>query len=230
MTEFQYRLLEQKKLTQGHLRLLLTPQNLAMAHRAGQYLNILYPNNEWFPFSIANAPQKNNEIELHIRLSPNDLPLQNFLTMLKKTNRIVIKGPIGQSIYQPGNKTLILIAAGTGFAASKAIIEAMSTQDQTRSCFLYWSVKKTTDFYLPQLPDLWQTQLPNFHYAPIVTQEAATKKNNVIESVMSEFSDFSNCIVHVFGPPALAITTLKIFNQHGLARSDFYSDVIAKEV
>ena len=79
-----FKLIHYQSLTPSLVRIFLAPQDKLLNYQAGQYLEILYPDNTFQPFSIANAPKKEGWIELHLRHLPNDQPTVDMLKRLQE--------------------------------------------------------------------------------------------------------------------------------------------------
>jgi CDP-4-dehydro-6-deoxyglucose reductase, E3 len=228
---FAYRVVEINQLTPTHLQLILKPIAASMVYRAGQYLYLRYPNGEYSPFSIANAPAESNLIELHIRTALEDLATQQFVANLSFSSQVTVAGPFGDCCYETKTSgPLLLLAAGTGFAPAKAIIEELITEeDLEKDCRLYWIIKRPSDVYIPDLPAYWQRLLPNFHYTLISTESKRTHRRSILEAVKRDFIELSHCQVYVFGPRALAIESLQEFRSMGLQKDFFYTDMLTKD-
>lgn len=226
---FAYQIFEINYFTPKHLQLLLRPTAESIPYEAGQYLEILYPDGKYLPFSIANAPREDGELELHLKLSPTDIPTLEFIDQSDIGTILTIAGPLGECQYQHSNAELILLAAGTGFAPVKAIIEKVLQTNDQRVCHLYWTVKHSADIYLPDLPLRWQATLPNFSYTKIVTQEISENKLSILDKVSNDFNSYDNCQVYVFGPENLALAALEKLIKHGLKKELFFSDMLTRE-
>lgn len=227
---FLYRVTEKNFLTARHLQLIITPDSNKLTYEAGQYLEICYPSDHFYPFSIANAPDASGAIELHIKISPTDQETVEFVEKTHPRSQIQIRGPFGECQYQQSDANkLLILAAGTGFAPAKAIIEKLITTKTSTECHLYWTVKQVTDLYLPELPDLWKSQLTNFHFTPVNTQEdIASPKHNILEHVLDDFKTYSDCQVYVFGPQNLAIDTLQQLHIKGMKIENFFTDMLSR--
>lgn len=230
MLPLRYSVANINHLTKTHLQLIIEPIAKPLLYEAGQYLKILYPNNELMPFSMANSPAKNHQIELHIRVANDDLLTQRFVQSLNLTRSLTIVGPFGDCQYKNNRQPLLLLAAGTGFAPAKAIIEKLISSNPNQECHLYWTVKYTEDFYLAELPKTWQASLKNFHYVPISTQAMNNEnKNNILDLIKADFVNLSSYQVYVFGPPDLAIDTFKLLVKKGLRKENFFTDVLSRD-
>ena len=95
----------------------------AFAFDAGQYVEVIAPDFEPRPFSLANAPRKNNAITLHVR----DLGqgLSRFLCRnLNIGDTVQIEGPHGHMHSKAATaKPVFMIGGGTGVVPLLAIAE-----------------------------------------------------------------------------------------------------------
>jgi NAD(P)H-flavin reductase len=225
MKKFNYQLISLNQLTNTHFQVQLSPVDQVMPHQAGQYLTILYPNNTFQPFSIANAPTKDDRIELHIRALTTDKETQHLIDALVASKAAIIAGPYGNCKFEVNEAAsrILIIAAGTGFAPAKAIIEKMIEQGKQKDCHLYWTVKEPYDFYLKKLPIQWEQELSDFSFTPVLRN---TNRENLFDSIISDLGRLNHTLVYVFGPQSLAIDALSRLGQAGLDRLNFYTDVL----
>jgi CDP-4-dehydro-6-deoxyglucose reductase, E3 len=233
MNTYTYKIQNLESLAPTITRLLLSPIADDCLHfQAGQYLEILYPDHTYQPFSIANAPQTNGIIELHIRHLPGDLATAALLDQLEQVNIATLRGSFGAAYYRRvPDRPIILLAGGTGFAYTKAIIEAAQQHQDQRSLHLYWGVKVATDFYLANLLQQFSKNIVNFQYTLIISQPQnnkawSGKTGNVPATVIADYPDLSNYQVYGSGPRAMIIAAAALFQQHGLSKEFFYSDML----
>ncbi|QLH42151.1 MAG: hypothetical protein HWD59_05110 [Coxiellaceae bacterium] len=145
-SNYQIKLLQQ--LGKDLFRLVLLPDVLASALKfiAGQYIQVLYPDQTYQPFSIANAPTNEGVIELLIRLQSDDVATDAFLNQCRSNQKVILRGPFGDAYYRSDARPMLVLAAGTGFAYAKAIIEQAIQTDHSRFIHFYWGVKRPEDF------------------------------------------------------------------------------------
>lgn len=175
------------------------------------------------PFSIANSPCNEGTIELHIKVAPFDEATQTFITQTTISSPITLSGPFGTAYVKKNPDTLLLIAAGTGFAAAKAMIETLIKTYRTQRCHLLWTVSEKKDFYLEEVIEQWQQQLPHLLYTPICSQIA---KRKIVEEVVHRYRSFENCQIYVFGPHTLALEMYQTLTANGLANDQYFSDML----
>ena len=108
---------------------------------AGQYLEFLLKDGQRRAYSIANAPEQEGPLELHIRHLPGGL-FTDFVfgvkdPALKEKDILRFEGPLGSFfLREDSKKPIIFVAAGTGFAPIKSIIEQMQLKKIARPVHL----------------------------------------------------------------------------------------------
>ena len=199
---------------------------------AGQYLHLVLENDK-FPFSIANAPYIKEELELHIRPTPGSNDSGVIEAMLDSADRLGIEIPMGDCfITEVPNNPLILIAASTGVAQMKSIIEHIAQSGFEQPVHLYWGVLTNSDLYLTELCDDWLKNHKKFHFVPVVSEtETATdwqgRTGLVGEAVLADFEDLTDVTIIVSGGPAMVYSTLDTFVARGMPTENMKSDIFS---
>lgn len=202
----------------------------ALYYQAGQYLEILYPDGSYQPFSIANAPNDEHKLELHIRCLATDYATIDFIQQLNKTHQVTLRGPAGDANYraEPSTPTLLL-AGGTGFSYIKAIVEQAIKNGDFRQWHLFWSVKTPQDFYLTALLEQWRQTVPHFSFTPIVTKSDAGwegRTGYIQQAVIEQYPDLNQLQVYAGGPAAMVQNSYQLFLLYGLKKELIYSDML----
>jgi len=206
---------------------------------AGQYLALnLAENEEPSFFSIASRPGLRT-LTLHIQADPHLQTALDIISTLqhrmKQKETVTVSLPHGVACLSsiPG-KPLILIAAGTGFAQMKAIVEHLQFSDFPHSISLYWGVRKFEDLYLDTLASKWARDHDNFSYHSIVADlEASLEEgkniehhNQLSDAVLKDHPNLQNSMVFVSGSPRLVFTSRAALMAQGLPEDQFFSDVL----
>lgn len=161
-------LLRANLLTPHILQLFLEPDSI-FTHQAGDYLMLGLDQQDTKPFSIANAPQDNGVIELHIR-NQQDSDWMQRLFKVQPGDRLWADGPKPQMKLQHETALNIFIAGGTGIAPMKALLEARIQQGLTQPTQLYWGARHQAELYIhQQLVELAEQQ-PLFDYYPVISE------------------------------------------------------------
>ena len=102
----------------------------------------------WRFYSIANAPDDDGVLELHVQARDGG-PVSSALAFHLSVGDLVRLGPpVGQLTLDPASdRDLLLIAAGTGLAPMKALIGQLARHDDPRRVHLYWGVRRASELY-----------------------------------------------------------------------------------
>lgn len=200
---------------------------------AGQYLSLCLPESKDDAFfSIASAPGQRT-LELHIQADPHLEKASEIIRFLKGASTVKVKLPFGRACLNEAPKQdLIMLAAGTGFAQMKSMIESLlgEHEDATkRTISLYWGVRQAHDMYLRELAEQWDAKYSNFRFRPLISDaddnDCTAHHNQLAEAALADEHDLNDSQVFVSGSPRLVFSALDMFEAAGLNESDFYSDV-----
>ena len=209
-----------------HLRL---PIGRRAIFRSGQYLRVLMADGDSRNYSMANAPQKSDEVELHIRHVPGGKFSEGILAHLEKKSTLDIELPYGEfTLNDTSDCPAILIATGTGFAPIKSIIENNIRLGSTRPLHLYWGANTESDLYQLDLVRSWAESLAWFSFTPVVSSSSAQwsgRKGLVHRAVQADYPDMSGLEVYACGAPVMIEAAQSDFRaDSGLANDAFFSD------
>lgn len=131
------------------LRLTLdSPAGDAFRFAAGQYVQVVAPGGRAIPFSVASAPERLPEFEIHFRPVPGSDDAEVMLALIENAQTFEIEGPFGDvSVEGPTATPLCLIAGGTGIAQCLAIVDHLERVGQRESVHLVWSVSAPAHAY-----------------------------------------------------------------------------------
>jgi CDP-4-dehydro-6-deoxyglucose reductase len=202
----------------------------------GQYLSINLPTREDPAFFSIASPPGLRSIELHIQADPHlesALEIVQYLQAQQtKKSCVSISLPFGEAcLYEKPSKDLILMAAGTGFAQMKSMIEHLQSIDYKHSVSLYWAVRKDEDMYLKEMAEAWEQQFDNFHFKPIIAdiedRQGVDHHDQMSDAVLNDHLNLANSLVFVSGSPKLVFSAMDTLTESGLPEAQFYSDVLA---
>ena len=115
---------------------------------AGQYI-YLHADQRRLPLSIASAPARLPELELHYRSTPGDPNAAALDALLLHARELTFDGPHGNVVMSdPTREPLTLIAGGTGISQAASIIEQLAgTGKQRLPVQLWWSLTAPAAHY-----------------------------------------------------------------------------------
>lgn len=200
--------------------------------KAGQYLEIVLPDKKC-PFSIANAPEVEGVVELHVRPTPDSEDSVQIEQLLDDRSDLEIEMPKGDTfVVDAPDNPLVLIAASTGITQMKSICEHLMAKGLSQPVHLYWGVLADTDLYFADICRQWEVDHPRFHFIPVVSDPTTSpnwqgRTGLVGHAVLEDFTDVSNITVYVSGGPAMVYATLDAFVAKGMPEASMHSDIFS---
>lgn len=209
---------------------LLPARREGFKYLPGQYLDILLPEGKRRAFSIANAPQHGDTLDLHVRRVSGGGFTQFVFDELRLGQVLRIEAPLGTFVpREGGDRPILLMAGGTGFAPIKAIVEHLIDRHTHRALHIYWGARHVEDLYLESLCRQWQAQYSNVRYTPVLSEASPLERNQyrsgpVHQAVLSDFPDLSRFDVYMSGPPPMIEAGRREFVAAGLPDDRLYYD------
>jgi CDP-4-dehydro-6-deoxyglucose reductase len=202
---------------------------------AGQYLEFLLKDGQRRAYSIANAPEQEGPLELHIRHLPGglftDFVFGSVTPALKEKDILRFEGPLGSFfLREDSKKPIIFVAAGTGFAPIKSIIEQMQAKKIHRPIHLYWGGRRPSDLYLEDLCKSWEIEITDFKYIPVISdalpEDAWQGRTGFVhQAVMADQPDMKNFQVYACGAPVMVNAARNDFSAKcQLPEEEFFAD------
>lgn len=210
------------------LRLLPAAGERRLLHLAGQYLDVLLDDGRRRPFSIANGPDPDGGIELHVRHVAGGGFTSWVSNEAREGDTLRIEGPLGTFVpREDSERPMIFMAGGTGFAPVKAIVEHFLALGTRRSMRVYWGARSAGDLYLRSLAEHWAAQAHDLQFHAVVSeaqQTAGLRVGLVHEALLADQPDLSGHDVYMSGPPAMIDAARHRFVQAGLPEQRLYYD------
>ena len=174
--------------------------------QCGQYVDVMLPGERRRSFSLANPPHDSALLELHVRRAPGGEFSEQVFTTLKEGSLLRIEGPLGQFVYRPGGRPVLLIGGGTGYAPLKAMIRQVLETEASREVTLFWGARTKVDLY----EDDWLRDLDakhvRFRYTAALSEEQAGEgyeSGLVHEAVTRRIAGLAGFDIYAAGPPAM---------------------------
>ena len=213
------------------LRLKL-PSNERLQFLPGQYIDFLLKDGQRRSFSLANTPEDDALLELHIRHVPGGHFTDHVFGSMKLKDIMRISGPYGSFFLRESDKPAIFVAGGTGFAPIKSVLSHAFHHGLDRQFVLYWGAKRLADLYQPEAPGEWQSQQPNFTFIPVLSEAADDDRwrgrtGLVHQAVLADFEDLSGHEVYACGAPPMIDAARRDFTARGLPVDAFFSDAFS---
>ncbi|AEQ52646.1 2Fe-2S iron-sulfur cluster-binding protein [Pelagibacterium halotolerans] len=209
-----------------HVRL---PIGQRAPFRAGQYLRVMMEDDDSRNYSMANPPQKNDGIELHIRHVPGGKFSEQVLGTMEKGTVLRVELPYGEfCLSDEDGMDAVLLATGTGFAPIKSLIENQIALGAERPLKLYWGVNTEADLYMGDVAEQWAKTYSWITFIPVISspsQDWQGRTGFVHQAVLEDIADMSNVEVYACGAPVMIdAARLEFVAKAGLAKDRFFSD------
>ena len=170
MTEFTCKTLDVSQLNDQIHRIRLVPEDKSLFDfKGGQYIVLHMPDGKRVPLSIASAPEEKSFLELHVRLVEGHPLAEDMINLFKTADSFQLEGAYGGCYLNDSDRTLVIIAGGTGFSPMKSMIESAFAQGADRNIELYLGAQVISDLYQHDLIESWQTDNNNFSYTPVIS-------------------------------------------------------------
>ncbi|MDO1529368.1 2Fe-2S iron-sulfur cluster-binding protein [Fulvimonas sp. R45] len=226
------RVAERRALAPDVTGLVLLPQDEEARLRwlPGQYLDVLLDDGQRRPFSIANGPRSDGEIELHVRHVAGGGFTSWVADALKAGDTLHVEGPLGTFVpREDSERPMVFVAGGTGFAPVGAIVEHFLALGTRRGMDVYWGARRAADLYLRERVEAWVRRAPNLRFHPVLSEPAEARAAGLREglvhaAVLADHPDLSGHDVYMSGPPAMIDAGRHAFVAAGLPEERLYYD------
>jgi CDP-4-dehydro-6-deoxyglucose reductase, E3 len=205
------------------------PSNERLQFLAGQYIDFLLKDGKRRSFSLANSPEDDGLLELHIRHVPGGQFTDHVFGSMKEKEIMRISGPYGSFFLRESDKPAIFLAGGTGFAPIKSLLKHAFQHEVQRRFVLYWGAKSLPDLYQAEVPGEWQRAHQNFSFIPVLSNARPEDRWSgrigfVHQAVLADISDLSGYEVYACGAPPMVDSARREFMARGLPADAFFAD------
>jgi NAD(P)H-flavin reductase/ferredoxin len=208
------------------------PAGKRVRFKAGQYLKVLLDDGQERCFSMANPPQVSDAAELHVgRVEGGRFSALAF-GGLKAGDTVRLRLPLGDFHLREGDRPIVLVAGGTGFAPIQSIVEDLVRRRSARPVHLFVGARRPAGLYRDALARRWAESAPWLRYMPSLSRPEAEDGwtgavGRLPEVVTAALPDLSGHEVYACGSPAMVAAARDRFAAHGLAADDFHCDAFA---
>ncbi len=174
---------------------------------------------------IASCPCDERHLEFHLRAA-NATPLTDYVfNSLKPSDLVMVEGPMGEFVLREDSpRPPIFIAADTGFAPIKSLVEHAMALEAAEAIYLYWIASREGGHYLHNQCRAWADALDNFHFTPLV---AAGDYRAVIGTIVTNHARLSEFDVYAAGPQPFLSAAQSGLLGHGLPPAQFSAQLVA---
>jgi ferredoxin-NADP reductase len=161
-------------------RFFLSIENIeAFSFLPGQFITLDLPISEkrqhrWRSYSIANAPDGGNTLELCIVRKYDGLGSTYLFDEIKIGSKLTFKGPDGAFVLPKSitNKNLVMICTGTGIAPFRSFIQHVDNQQmEFKTLHLIFGARHATDILYKNEMEAMARKYSNFKYDIALSRE-----------------------------------------------------------
>lgn len=200
--------------------------------QAGQYLNLEIPGiGGARAFSIASAPSQPNLIELHIRKVPGGAGTTYIHEQLKSGDKLSFTAPYGRFFVRKSvDQPTIFIAGGSGLSSPKSMVLDLLESGEKREIYLFHGVRSRGDLYYEDLFRKLESEHPNFHYVPALSEPKPDDawdgaKGFIHEAAEEVFAGkFSGNSAYLCGPPPMIEASIRALMKGRLFEKDIFTE------
>jgi len=113
---------------------------------AGQYLQVQGPGKTLVPMSIASAPLRLPELELHYHSTPG-VPEAAVMDAMLEGEQLLITEAAGNATAGPTDQSLFIIAGGSGAAQAFSCAEDRSARGASAPTTILWCADSAAEIY-----------------------------------------------------------------------------------
>lgn len=209
------------------LRLQTPPAN-PLRYMAGQYLDFLLDDGRRRSFSIANAPNDQGIVELHLRHVAGGRFVDWVINEMPERAMFRIEGPLGAFyLRDDSRRPMLLMAGGTGFAPVRAMIQHYMNLRLDRPLHLYWGARQAADLYALAEIRAWVQDHAQLQFTPVLSEADANwqgARGWVHEALLADYPQLQAHEVYMSGPPPMIQAAKPAFAAAGLDADHLYYD------
>jgi NAD(P)H-flavin reductase/hemoglobin-like flavoprotein len=184
--------------------------------RAGQFLAVQVPQwpRVWRSYSIANAPRDSGLIDLHIRAVPGGVVSNALVSQAAPGDALILGQPAGTMLVPADpDRQVACVAAGTGLAPVKAIIEEIASDpwQRRRQIALYLGARDERDFY--DMPDLLalRSAYPSLTIIPAYGPGQGAGRGPLLDALRAHHG-LQNAEIYLSGPAGLVSDLVRMLD------------------
>jgi CDP-4-dehydro-6-deoxyglucose reductase, E3 len=205
------------------------PANESFHFVAGQYLDIMLPQNRRRSFSIASAPYE-SDLTLHVRRVASGEFTQQLFSGMRERTLLRIEGPLGQFWFRrESRRPALLVGGGTGYAPLRSMLRQLMAVGDRRLLHLYWGAQARQDLYEDEQVRALCVQYPNVQYTPVLSQPRDSdawqgRRGLVHAAVLADHPQLDTFDIYASGPPAMVEAIRHEFAERGLPPDQLFFD------
>lgn len=224
-----YRVSAMKRLTPSIVEVWLRPRGEPIRFLPGEYVLLEDTAGEVPPrsYSLANAPRSDGRVSLLVTRVADGATSRWVHDRLRTGDEVILTGPYGTFVTDPtALAPALFLAAGSGLAPIRAMLEASLTDATQRSLSLIFSARAETDVIDGGRFRGWENQHPGFRFVRTLTRGAGPPPHGRIPTLLGDlYPDLSRHDVFIAGAPGFVADCASAAEMLGASRARIHTEV-----
>jgi CDP-4-dehydro-6-deoxyglucose reductase, E3 len=231
--EASYRVVAIERLTPTILELWLWPLDAPLEYLPGEYVLIEDPTGELPPrsYSIANAPRPDHLLSMLVTRVPGGQVSNWIHDRLRVDDELILSGPYGSFVDDPASTApALFLAAGSGLAPIRSLIEAGLATGARRSLTLLFSARTEADVLDRERLAGLEARHPQFRFIRTLTRGAGPPPRGRIPALLlSRRQELGDQDVFIAGAPGFVLACTAAAEALGARRERVHTEVFFAE-
>lgn len=211
----------------------LEPVDVALPYRPGQYVLLEDVDGAVAPrsFSIANAPRPDGRLSLLITRVPRGQASTWVHDRLSAGDEVLVSGPYGTFVEDPGSTApALLLAAGSGLAPIRALVEAALPDTRRPALTLLFSARTEADVIDADGWAAWQAREPRLRFARTLTRGPGPPPRGRLPALLAQLAgDLDDEDVFIAGASGFVVACAETALGLGARRARIRTEVFYAE-
>lgn len=224
-----YRIVAIDRRTPTIVELLLAPLEEPLAYDPGQYVLLEDRDGAVAPrsYSIANAPRRNGRISLLVTSVAGGQASTWVHQRLAVGDQVRVSGPYGTFVDDPaGTRPALFLAAGSGLAPIRALLEAALATPRRPGLTLVFSARTEADVIDGERFAAWQRHEPRFRFLRTLTREPGASPRGRIPGLLPALAGrLDGHEAFIAGAPGFVVACAEAAEQLGAPRRLIHTEV-----
>ena len=199
-----------------------------MRHRRQQRASS--PRSQAVRHPLVRSFLRTSQLEFHIRTLPDGRAGEVVRRHLKVGDVVTLDGPFGDAfLREPEARPLLAMAAGSGLAPIKAIVDRALEVNPARETHLYVSARSADQLYLVEYFRKLVARTPSFRFESVVTgARPGFRARRLPEIIAERYGTLHGWVAHTAGPPGFVDAVSAAAVNAGLRPVDLFADAFAR--
>jgi ferredoxin-NADP reductase/ferredoxin len=164
-------------------------------------------------FSMANLPGE-DRIELIIKRYPGGRLSGLLDGQLRRGDRLTLTGPYGSLRLHDSDRSILMIAGGSGMAPILSLLRQLAAGGSERSIQFFYGARTEDDLF--GLDEIRGLPLPAFVFTPVT--------GRLVHEAVDEWLPDGELDVYMCGPPAMVEAAEAVLERHGVDGQRIFTD------